>query len=258
MIQNHLLQVLCLIAMEPPVSFDAQEIRNKKVDVLHALRPILPDQVAHCAVRGQYGPGQMEGQPVPGYRQEPNVSPQSSTETYAAVKFWVDNWRWQDVPFYVRTGKRLAKRDSEIIIQFRPVPHQTFPASALSEWRPNHLALHVQPDEGIVLHFQVKRPGPALHLTPADMCFTYRDAFPIAPPEAYETLLEDVLQGDATLFMRADQVEAAWSVVMPILDAWQASPPVDFPNYAAGTWGPTAAETLLARAGHQWRIPVQV
>lgn len=257
MIQNHLLQVLCLITMEPPVSFDAEEIRNKKVDVLHALRPIPPDQVAQWAVRGQYGSGQIEGQTVPGYRQEPNVTPQSQTETYVAIKFFIDNWRWQGVPFYVRTGKRLPNRDSEIVIQFRPVPHQAFPATALADWGPNHLVIHIQPDEGIVLHFQAKHPGPTLSLSPVNMRFSYRDAFPFAPPEAYETLLEDVMQGEATLFMRADQVEAAWSVITPILEAWESVSPTDFPNYAAGTWGPTAAERLLAasRAGHQWRIP---
>lgn len=255
MVQNHLLQVLCMIAMEPPVSFEADEVRNRKVDVLRAIRTIAPEQVNQWSVRGQYGTGLIEGQPVPGYRQEPDVSACSTTETFVALKLFVDNWRWQDVPFYLRTGKRLPARVSEVSVQFRPVPHRSFPATVLPNWQPNRLDLRIQPNEGILLQFQAKQPGPTLHLRPVDMHFSYQEAFQTPAPEAYETLLLDVMLGDATLFMRADQVEAAWSVVDPILKGWEALPPPDFPNYAAGTWGPKAAEELLARDGKEWVLP---
>ncbi len=253
MIQNHLLQVLCLIAMEPPVSFEADEIRNKKADVLHAIRQIPLDHVSTAAARGQYGPGWIMGQKVPSYRAEPGVDPKSSTETFAAVKFYVDNWRWQDVPFYLRTGKRLPRRVSEALIQFRPVPHQSFPTSAIAEWQSNLLVLRIQPEEGISLRFQAKRPGPLLHLNGVDLCFSYQEAFQASPPEAYETLLLDVILGDATLFMRADQIEAAWTVITPILEAWENTAPGGFPNYPSGTWGPESAETLIARDGRSWQ-----
>jgi len=252
MIQNHLLQLLCLIAMEPMVSFQADEIRSKKVDVLRAIRPIPEERVQDYAVRGQYGAGWMEGEHVPAYRAEPDVNPASTSETLAAVKLFVDNWRWQDVPFYLRTGKRLPERVSEITIQFRPVPHQSFPTTAALDWHPNRLVMRVQPKEGIILRFQAKQPGPPMRLTPVDMSFCYQDAFKDAPRDAYETLLLDVMLGDATLFMRADQVEAAWSVIEPILTVWGAVPPADFPNYPAGTWGPEAAEALIARDGRSW------
>jgi glucose-6-phosphate 1-dehydrogenase len=255
MIQNHLLQILCLIAMEPPVSFNADEVRNKKVDVLKAVRPILPEQVQHFAVRGQYGAGWIEGQHIPGYRAEANVAPDSPTETYAAVKLLVDNWRWQGVPFYLRTGKSLQARISEVSIQFKPVPHHTFPASAMLDWRPNRLIIAIQPEEGILLRFEAKYPGPAMRLSPVIMQFYYREAFRIVPPEAYETLLLDVVRGDATLFMRADQAEAAWAVVAPVLEAWEGIRPTDFPNYQAGTWGPEAADSLLAQDGRSWAMP---
>jgi glucose-6-phosphate 1-dehydrogenase len=255
MIQNHLLQILCLIAMEPIVSFQADEVRNKKVDVLRAIRPIEPADVPHCAVRGQYGSGRAEGESVPGYRKEPDVAPNSTTETYAAVKLWVDNWRWQDVPFYLRTGKRLPARVSEAVIYFRPVPHRSFPPSATEHWQPNRLVLRIQPDEGILLLFQAKQPGLSLRLQPVDMRFTYREAFNTEGPEAYETLLLDYMRGDATLFMRADQVETAWSVVMPIIDRWSSIPPSGFPNYPAGSWGPAAADALLAQDGRCWGLP---
>jgi glucose-6-phosphate 1-dehydrogenase len=255
MIQNHLLQVLCLIAMEPPVRFDADEIRSKKVDVLRAIRPIAPGETARCAVRGQYGAGEVGGTPVPAYRAEPGVAVESATETFAAVQFWVDNWRWQGVPFYVRTGKRLPAKVSEVSMLFRPVPHQAFSPSALEHWEPNRLIVRIQPDEGILVRFQAKHPGPDMHLDPVDMLFSYRLAFHDSPPEAYETLLLDVMRGDQMLFMRDDQVEAAWSVVMPILEAWQASRPSAFPNYAAGSWGPEAADVLLARDGRRWMLP---
>jgi glucose-6-phosphate 1-dehydrogenase len=255
MVQNHLLQILCLIAMEPPVSFEADEIRNRKVDVLRAIRSVPPDRVSTISVRGQYGPGQIESQPAAGYRQEPDVAADSATETFVALKLFIDNWRWQDVPFYLRTGKRLPARVSEVSVQFRPVPHRSFPATALLNWQPNRLAVRIQPDEGMLLRFQAKQPGPTLHLRPVDMRFSYQEAFQTPAPEAYETLLLDVMLGDATLFMRADQVEAAWSVVDPILKSWEALPPPDFPNYSAGTWGPKEAEALLAADGKEWLLP---
>jgi glucose-6-phosphate 1-dehydrogenase len=255
MIQNHLLQILCMIAMEAPVSFDGNEIRNKKVDVLRAIRPISSEQVQKFAVRGQYGSGWIEGERVPGYRSEELVAEDSLTETYAAVKFYVDNWRWQGVPFYLRTGKRLPARISEVSIQFRPVPHQTFPAAALQDFRPNRLLLSIQPEEGILLRFEVKHPGPTMHLTPVMMRFFYDEAFKTNPPEAYETLLLDIMRGDATLFLRADQTEAAWSVISPILDTWSTVKSTDFPNYQAGSWGPEEAEILIAQDGISWVMP---
>jgi glucose-6-phosphate 1-dehydrogenase len=255
MVQNHLLQLLCLTAMEPPVSFDADEVRNKKVDVLRAIRPIPPDQVHRYAVRGQYDAGWIEGQKVVAYRESPKVADNSTTETFAAIKFYVDNWRWQDVPFYLRTGKCLPMRASEICIQFRPVPHQSFPPTTIGQWLPNRLTVHIQPDEGILLRFLAKQPGPPMHLSPVNMRFSYSEAFNATPPEAYETLLLDVIRGDATLFMRADQVEAAWSVVTPILEMWQEVPSADFPNYPAGTWGPEAAEILIGQDGRSWFQP---
>jgi glucose-6-phosphate 1-dehydrogenase len=256
MIQNHLMQILALVAMEPMVSFDADEIRNKKVDVLRAIRPISKEQVQKVAVRGQYGKGLMEGQKVSSYRHEPGVATGSSSETFAAIKLSIDNWRWQDVPFYLRTGKRMKTKVSEVMIQFRPVPHQSFPKTAALAWEPNRLIIHIQPQEGIVLQFQAKQPGATLHLSPVDMHFSYQEAFKSKSPQAYETLLADVMSGDATLFMRADQVEASWSVLTPILDAWAKRKPVDFPNYPSGSWGPRAAEALIAQDGRSWLEPV--
>jgi glucose-6-phosphate 1-dehydrogenase len=252
MIQNHLLQILSLVAMEAPVSFAADEIRSKKVDVLRAIRSIPPEQVHDFAVRGQYARGWIQGEQVQSYRQEPGVATDTQIETFAAVKLFVDNWRWQDVPFYLRTGKRLPTRMSEIFIQFRPVPHQSFPSSAAVAWQPNRLVIRIQPEESILLRFQAKQPGPSMRLSPVEMRFCYRDAFKATPPDAYETLLLDVMLEDATLFMRADQVEAAWSVIAPILEAWETVNATDFPNYQAGTWGPEAAETLIAQDGRSW------
>jgi glucose-6-phosphate 1-dehydrogenase len=257
MVQNHLMQLLCLVAMEPMVSFDADEIRNKKVDVLHAVRAIHPDSVHQFAVRGQYGPAGTGRALVPGYRQEDGVAPDSQTETFAALKLFVDNWRWQDVPFYLRTGKRLARQVSEVSIQFRAVPHQSFPPEASLGWQPSRLVMSIQPDEGIVLGFQAKYPGPKMRLRPVDMRFNYRESFAAPSPDAYETLLWDIMKGDSTLFMRADQVEAAWSLLMPVVRAWAAVPPGDFPNYAAGLWGPAEIQTLLA-PGHQWPLPAEL
>jgi glucose-6-phosphate 1-dehydrogenase len=257
MVQNHLLQLLCLVAMEPPVSLQADEIRNKKVDVLRAIRPIPQGSVPACAARGQYGSGWMQGQHVPGYRHEEGVAPDSCTETFAALKLFVDNWRWQDVPFYLRTGKRLPQHVSNISIRFRAVPHQAFPPeAALGE--PDRLVICIEPEEGIVLKFQAKQPGPRMRLRPVEMRFSYRETFKATSPDAYETLLWDIVVNDSTLFMRADQVEAAWALLMPILEVWASSPPTDFPNYAAGTWGPEAAEALIAQDGRSWHQPILV
>jgi glucose-6-phosphate 1-dehydrogenase len=257
MVQNHLMQLLCLVAMEPMVSFQADEIRNKKVDVLHAARPIHRDAVPQCAVRGQYGPGRADDKKVPGYREEDGVAHDSQTETFVALKLFIDNWRWQDVPFYLRTGKCLPRQASEISIQFRAVPHQSFPPEASLGWQASRLILAIQPVEGIVLGFQAKYPGPKMQLRPVDMRFSYHESFDAPSPDAYETLLWDVMKGDATLFMRADQVEAAWQLVMPVLEAWQGALPSDFPNYAAGTWGPENTQELLA-PGHRWLLPTEL
>jgi glucose-6-phosphate 1-dehydrogenase len=254
MVQNHLLQILCLIAMEPPVSFDADEVRNKKTDVLHAVRPLTGD-VAAAAVRGQYGPGTIDGTPVPGYLAEAGIASGSATETFAALRLFVDNWRWQGVPFYLRTGKRMALKATEVLIQFQPAPHLPFPPATVEHWRPNQLIVRIQPNEGVMLRFQAKRPGPVMHLDTADMEFDYCRAFGGEPPEAYETLLLDVMWGDATLFMRADQIDASWSLVQPVLDAWRTAPCGGVPAYPAGSWGPEAAGALPERDGRAWHMP---
>ncbi len=255
MVQNHLLQLLCLIAMEPPVSFDADEVRSKKVDVRRAIRPIRPEEVHQAAVRGQYGKGEICGETVPAYRDEPNVAAGSTTETFVAIKLFIDNWRWQGVPFYLRTGKRLQSKVSEAAILFRPAPHQPFPAAAVENWQPNRLVLRIQPEEGIATRIQVKQPGTRMLLGPVDMHFRYREVFGGEAPDAYETLLLDIVRRDATLFMRADQVESAWAVISPILEAWEAAPPAGFPDYRAGSWGPEGADMLIAREGHSWLKP---
>lgn len=253
MVQNHLMQLLCLIAMEPMVSFNANEIRNKKVDVLHAMRPLRTDTISECVVRGQYGKGTLDGKIMRGYRAEADVAPHSHTETYAALKVLIDNWRWQDVPFYLRTGKRLPRQVSEVAIHFRAVPHQSFPPDISHGWYPSRLVMSIQPEEGIVLGFQAKYPGPTMVLRPVEMRFRYSESFVIPSPEAYETLLWDVLNNDPTLFMRADQIEAAWAFLIPVLEVWANSRPRYFPNYAAGSWGPKAADELIGRDGHAWR-----
>ncbi|MCG6973163.1 MAG: glucose-6-phosphate dehydrogenase [Desulfobacterales bacterium] len=255
MIQNHLLQILCLVAMEAPVSFDDNEVRNKKVDVLHAIRPISHEQVHRHAARGQYGAGKINGEYVKGYHGEENIPESSFTETFAAIKLYVDNWRWQGVPFFLRSGKRLPAKISEVSIQFKPVPHQTFPTSATLDWRPNRLLIAIQPEEGILLRFEVKKPGPMLQLSPVMMQFYYREAFKTVPPEAYETLLLDIMKNDATLFLRGDQTEAAWSVITPVLDVWSNVKSTDFPNYQAGTWGPEESDILIAQDGFSWITP---
>ncbi len=253
MVQNHLLQLLTLTAMEPPVAFEADDVRNKKLDVLRAIPRLDVDQVNDFVVRGQYGPGWIMGEPVPGYREEPGVAPDSSTETYVALKIYINNWRWQGVPFYLRTGKRLPKRVSEIAVQFREVPHLLFLPEMSGGIQPNVLALRIQPDEGISLRFEVKRPGPAVQVRSVNMDFQYGEAFGVRTPDAYERLLLDAMLGDQTLFTRADEVDQAWQVMEPILEAWSHQPPPQFPNYEAGTWGPAEADALLARDGRRWR-----
>jgi glucose-6-phosphate 1-dehydrogenase len=252
MIQNHLLQLVCLIAMEPPVSFNADEVRNRKVDVLHAIRKISHTEVHLNAVRGQYDSGWINGKKVKNYRSETGVDPHSNTETFAAVKLFIDNWRWQSVPFYLRTGKRTNQSISVITIQFKPVPHKSFPDEATENWQPNKLIINIQPDMGIRIRFQAKRPGLKMQLSPVDMLFNYSESYTSGTPEAYETLLLDILEGDATLFMRADQVEAAWEILMPIISTWEANPSVNFPNYKSGMQGPEDAEALIAKDGNSW------
>lgn len=253
MVQNHLLQLLALVATEPPIAFEAEAVRGEKVKVLRAIRPLAPAEVGRCAVRGQYGRGTIAGEPVPAYREEPGVAPDSPTETFAALLLYVDTWRWADVPFYLRSGKRLPRRATEIAVQFRRVPHPLFGREVTANLEPNVLALRIQPDEGITLTFAAKVPGPALAVRPVQMDFRYGSAFAGAGPTAYERLLLDCMLGDATLFIRGDEVEAAWAAVTPVLEAWAAEPPGDFPNYEAGTWGPKAAEEMLAREGRRWR-----
>jgi glucose-6-phosphate 1-dehydrogenase len=250
-LQNHLLQLVSLVAMEPPATFEADALRDEKVKVLRAINTRPSDPITQV-VRGQYGPGWVAANPVPGYRQEQDVDPLSETETFVAARLDVDDWRWSGVPFYVRTGKRLPKRTSEIAIQFREVPHRLF-READSEPDPNLLAIRIQPDEGIMLRFGAKVPGLGMALRPVTMDFTYGSSFNVDSPDAYETLILDALQGDASLFTRSDEVEEAWGIVDPIIDAWADAPAPEFPNYEAGTWGPVAADELLAREGRRWR-----
>ena len=250
-LQNHLLQLVSLIAMEPPATFEANALRDEKVKVLRAIR-IASADVATNVVRGQYGPGWVAAKQVPGYRQERDVDPESETETFVAARFMIDDWRWSGVPFYVRTGKRLPKRATEIAIQYREVPHRLFKDEGV-EPDANLLAIRIQPDEGIMLRFGAKVPGLGLDVRSVTMDFTYGSAFSVDSPDAYETLILDALQGDASLFTRADEVEEAWSIVDPIVETWVASAPLDVPNYDAGTWGPQAADELLARDGRRWR-----
>ncbi len=258
MVQNHVLQLLCLIAMETPINFEADEVRNRKVDVLRAIRRFAPEDVNKLAVRGQYGRGWMEGEEVPGYRQEAKVDPQSNTETFAAMKFFIDNWRWQGVPFYVRTGKRLFQSSSVITIQFRDVPHLVFPTHAIDNWQQNRLIISIQPEMSIRLQLQVKRPGLDMILNTVDLMFNYKGTYTEEAPEAYETLLLETIMCDQTLFMRSDQVEAAWDLLMPVLNAWGARKSTSFPNYSADSWGPQQADALIASDGFHWfNLPVR-
>jgi glucose-6-phosphate 1-dehydrogenase len=251
MIQNHLLQLLCLTAMEPPNNFNAAEIHSRKVDVLHAMRKFTPEEIRTSVVRGQYAKGWMQGKEVPGYREEKGVLPNSNTETFAAIKFFIDNWRWQDVPFYVRTGKRLQRSSSLISIQFKDLSHFIFPPEAIETWQQNRLIISIQPEMSIRLQVQGKRPGLDMLLNTVDMVFDYKTTYSSYTPEAYETLLLDVMIGDQTLFMRGDQVEAAWELLMPIIHAW-IKPSLSFPNYSADSWGPELAEALIAADGFHW------
>lgn len=250
MIQNHLFQVFTLVAMEPPVSLAPNAVRDEKTKVMQAVRPLLAQEIDQCAVRGQYGPGSVNGKPVKGYRQEEAVSPDSSTETYAAVKLMIDNWRWADVPFYLRSAKRMPKRVTEIAVQFRDAPHLLFRDS--DPLQPNSLTLRIQPDEGIALRFGAKLPGQTFNIRTVNMDFGYGTSFGKQSPEAYERLLLDAMLGDSTLFARGDMVEISWQLLMPALDAWQ-EPVNHFPNYEAGTWGPRESDDLLEKDNRRWR-----
>ncbi|MDQ2943835.1 MAG: glucose-6-phosphate dehydrogenase [Candidatus Dormibacteraeota bacterium] len=253
-VQNHALQLLALVAMEPPLAFEANAMRDEKVKVLRAIRPITEAEVEHATVRGQYTKGWVLGEQVPAYREEPNVAPGSLTETFAALRLHVDNWRWANVPFYIRAGKRMPKRVTEIRIQFKRPPHITFGREATRELDPNALTLRIQPEEGISLKFGAKVPSAGLKIRSVTMDFQYMTAFLVETPEAYERLLLDCMIGDPTLFTRADEVEAAWKLIDPIEAAWRdGRPPLQM--YAAGTWGPPAAEKLLHQDGREWHRP---
>ncbi len=245
MVPNHVFQLLAMVAMEPPSGFDANSVRNRKADVFAALHTLREDD----AVRGQYGPGDN----MPGYRTEPDVAPGSNIETFVALRLSIDNWRWAGVPFYLRTGKRMSRRYTEIAIRFKHAPYAPFEDTHVETLPPNWLVLRIQPDEGISLQFEVKRPGPVVDLAAVQMQFSYRDWFPREPNVGYETLIYDCMIGDQTLYQRADMVEETWRVVQPVLDLWAAKPPAHFPNYAAGTDGPRAADTLLQHDGRAWR-----
>jgi glucose-6-phosphate 1-dehydrogenase len=252
MIQSHVLQLTSLVAVEPPASFDATAVRNEKLKVLQSIRPFDLEMVAQAVVRGQYSPGKLDGKPVPGYREEPNVNPASKTETFVAGKLLIDNWRWAGVPFYLRTGKRLAKRSTEIMIQFRRAPHIVFREKDVE---PNRLILNIQPDEGISVSFGAKRPGTEMSIGNVTMEFCYRESFGDVSRSAYATLLNDCVRGDATLFDRGDSVEAAWSLVDPILDVWSATRSANVPQYPSGSWGPRESDLLLERDGRHWYNP---
>ncbi|MBS7456153.1 glucose-6-phosphate dehydrogenase [Coralloluteibacterium stylophorae] len=249
MVPNHLFQLLAMIAMEPPAAFTSEAMARRRSEVIEAVRPLTPDEV----VRGQYAAGAIARAAVPGYREEDSVAPDSGTETYVAMRLAVDTWRWAGVPFYLRTGKRLRERTTEIAIRFKPAPLAPFRQTAVGGYGPDWLVLHIQPDEGISLQFDVKRPGENVALAPVRMDFRYRDWFPLEHSVGYERLLHDCMCGEAGLFQDAAMVDAAWRIVQPVLESWAAQPPGDFPNYAAGTAGPTAADALLALDGRAWR-----
>jgi glucose-6-phosphate 1-dehydrogenase len=238
--------------VEPPASFDANAVRNEKLKVLQSIRPFDLEMVAQSVVRGQYAPGKLGDSPLPGYRQEPNVKPTSKTETFVSARLLIDNWRWAGVPFYLRTGKRLAKRTTEIMIQFRCAPHMVFREKGIE---PNRLILNIQPDEGISVSFSAKRPGTEMNIGNVTMDFSYKEGFGDTSRSAYATLLNDCVRGDATLFDRGDSVEAAWALVDPILDVWSAARTATVPQYPAGSWGPKESDLLLERDGRQWYNP---
>jgi glucose-6-phosphate 1-dehydrogenase len=251
-LQNHLLQLMTLVAMEPPSSFQADPLRDQKLAVLRAVATPGPEDMRHHIVRGQYGPGWVAGEAAMGYRGESEVDPNSETETFVAGRFEIDDWRWSGVPFYLRAGKRLPKRATEIAIQFKEVPLRLF-REASADPTPNVLAMRIQPDEGIMLRFAAKVPGLGLDVRTVNMDFAYDTSFAVDSPDAYETLILDALLGDASLFTRADEVEAAWSIVTPMINIWAEMPSPRFPDYAAGTWGPEAADELMQRDGRRWR-----
>ncbi len=253
MIQNHMFQLLALVAMEPPSSFEAAPVRDEKVKVLNAIRPMQPEEILQRTVRGQYGEGFVDGQKLLGYRAEPSVAAASSIETFGALKLDVDNWRWAGVPFYLRSGKRLAKHVTEIVIQFRKPPLLAFGKIQIQDLEPNRLILSIQPEEGITIEIKAKRPGATMNLTRVNLDFNYSDFGPSDKATGYERLLYDAMTGDTTLFHRADMVEAAWRIATPILDVWGSIPPRDFPNYAAASWGPPAADDLMKKDGRGWR-----
>jgi glucose-6-phosphate 1-dehydrogenase len=253
MIQNHMLQLLTLVAMEPPVAFEAEPVRSEKVKVLRAIRPIAPGDVETWTVRGQYAAGHVGGKPVPGYREEQSVPPSSTTETFVAMTLHLDDWRWADVPFYIRSGKRLPKRATEIAVVFRKPPLHIFRTVDGSEPEANVLSLRIQPDEGIAMRFTAKPPGQAMDLREVQMDFDYGASFAVDPPEAYERLLLDAMLGDSTLFIRRDEVEAAWQLIDPIVEGWQRLGHARLPEYRAGTWGPSESDALLERDGRAWR-----
>ena len=253
MVPNHLFQLVSLTAMEPPISFHADAVRDEQAKALHAIQSPSPEEVLSMAVRGQYGEGRIGDEHLEAYRSEADVAHDSTTETFAGLKLRIDNWRWADVPFYLRTGKRLAKRTTEIAIQFKRAPFQLFRDTPVEYLETNRLVLYIQPEEGLSLRFGAKIPGPILHMGPVEMKFNYVDYFGRTPSTGYERLIYDCMLGDATLFQRADMVEAGWSVITPILDVWKALPPRNFPNYASGAWGPKEADDLLARDGRSWR-----
>jgi len=253
MVPNHVFQLLAMTAMEPPISFDADAVRAKKADVIQAVHPFEPASVLNDVVRGQYGAGTVLDQTLQAYRQEPDVAPDSNIETFIAFKLNIDNWRWAGVPFYLRTGKHLKRRVTEIAIRFHQAPFTLFRGTDVERMNPNWMILRIQPDEGIALEFAAKRPGPSVKLSTVSMDFAYKTYFRIEPSTGYETLIFDCMIGDATLFQRADNIEAGWQAVQPILDVWADNMPWDFPNYASGGSGPAAADELLARDGRAWR-----
>ncbi len=252
MIQNHVMNLLALVAMEPPVSPTADNIRDEKFKVLSALRPMDKNRIMQDSARGQYDAGSIGGKPVPGYREESSVNPQSNTETYAAVKLFIDNWRWADVPFYLRSGKRLARKNSEIAIRFKSIPHRLFGETGDSI-DSNVLVMKIQPEEGVSLRFSAKVPGPKMHIRSVSMDFNYGTGFGVVSAPAYERLIGDAMRGDATLFTRWDAVQQAWEQVMPILERWQNTYDESFPNYSAGSQGPSSSDRLLAADGKEWR-----
>jgi glucose-6-phosphate 1-dehydrogenase len=259
MVQNHLMQLLSLVAMEPPASFAAGAVRAEKAKVISTIRPIAPEDILNVAARGQYGPGVIAGKRVPGYREEKDVSRNSYTETFAALRLYIDNWRWSGVPFYLRSGKRLPRRVSEIAVRFRMPPLLLFPKTPLDEVEPNLLAFRIQPDEGISLKFEAKFPGSEMHIRSVNMEFRYGTSFGVSVPEAYETLLLDAMLGDLTLFASSEMVNRAWELLQPVLDYWEKHPPEGWPNYSSGTWGPPEAEALIAAdpasEARGWRKP---